>query len=61
MSASLPNIIQVVGTVFIACFTFALEQLFICVRIACLLAYFLSLFFWSYYVQLIVCEIGYIS
>ena len=46
MSASIPNIIQVVGVVFIVgCFAFVFVQLYSCVRIACLLAYSSPLFF----------------
>jgi hypothetical protein len=64
MSVSIPNIIQVVGVVFIVgCFAFVFVQLYSCVRIACLLVYFFSLcFFWSYCVGLIIVfEIGNIS
>ena len=46
MSASIPNIIQVVGVVFIVgYFAFVFVQLYSCVRIACLLAYSSPLFF----------------
>jgi hypothetical protein len=48
MSVSIPNIIQVVGVVFIVgCFAFVFVQLYSCVRIACLLVYFLSLCFFG--------------